>query len=161
MESIGVTTLIETPEETIDSLTKVRPRSADVAFSMIPPQLEGRIKPYQIPTEEAVGIKSYPSAYVIKLNPQVEYANKKYATMELVTADQPEEVLQYYQQLKDRWFYMEGAGVYTFKKDEEKYFRETNTLQILHFDRALYTDIDTLLPFKPQSLIRIYYEITE
>lgn len=158
------TTLLENAEgediqqQAVDSLETLQSRSVDVAFSLIPPKLEGRIKPHEIPTETAVGIKSYPNAYVIKLNPQVEYAGKKYVTMELATPDKPEEVLKFYQQWKESWFYVEGAGVYTFKKDQEKYFRETNTLQILAFDKALYTEIDTLLPFKAQSLIRIYYE---
>lgn len=130
-------------------------------FALVPNELSDRIKHHEIPSEAAVGIKAYPNAYVIKLNPKVSYAGKNFITLELASIHPPEQILEYYHEWKDNWFYVEGAGIYTFKKDEEKYFRETNTLQILPYNKDLYQEIDSLLPFRPQSLIRIYYETTK
>lgn len=76
----------------------------------------------------------------------------------LFSPDDPEKILEFYQKWKDDWFFMGGEGIYTFKKDHDKYFRETNTLQILSFNKDLHVEISSLLTIKPQTLIRIYYE---
>ena len=49
-------------------------------------------------------------------------------------------------------------GFFSFKKEEDKYFRETNTLQILNINKILYQEIDSLLGNNAKTLIRIYFE---
>ena len=128
-------------------------------FASVLPELSEKIAVDKLPTTAEVGIKPYPNSFIIKMNNKMKYKDKFYATMELASPDTPDQVLEFYRQWKDTWFYIENSAVHTFKKDEEKYFRETNTLQILPFDKAMHTEIDSLLSFDAKSLIRIYYEI--
>jgi hypothetical protein len=128
------------------------------AFAAIAPELSEKIV-HELPSKAAVGIKSYPNSYIIKLNNKTKYRDKFYVTMELVSSDTPEQVLNFYQKWRENWFYIENSAVHTFKKDKDKYFRETNTLQILPFDKNMYREIDSLLSFDAQTLIRIYYEL--
>ena len=130
----------------------------EISFAKIPEELSDQIDQNEVPTSEAIGIKAYPEAYIVKLNP-TEYRGKRYTTLELVSPDSPEEVLKYYKRWDSNWAFMEGTGVYTFKKDKEKYFRETNTLQILSFNKDLHQDLAKIFNFQPRSLIRIYYEV--
>lgn len=138
------------------ALTKVERKSP--LFATVPSELRNHVSTDDLPTTAAIGIKPYPQAFLIKQSQKTEYRGKTYVTLELASPDTPEKVLEYYQKWKDNWYYMGGDGVYTFKKEEDKYFRETNTLQILTFNEDLHAEISKLLNFKPQTLIRIYYE---
>lgn len=113
----------------------------------------------EIPTVQEIGIKPYPNAYVVKLGTPFNYKGKSYNTMELVSADSVDVVLSFYNKWKENWYYVENSGVHTFKMDEEKYFRETNNLQIQPFDLMRHPGIDTLFEFEPKSFIFIYYEM--
>lgn len=137
-------------------LTKIEPKGP--LFATVPSELRDHVSTDDLPTAAAIGIRSYPQAFLIKQSQKTEYRGKTYVTLELASPDTPQKVLEYYQKWKDNWYYMGGDGVYTFKKEEDKYFRETNTLQILTFNEDLHVEISKLLDFKPKTLIRIYYE---
>ena len=142
-----------------DSLQIIESRRADpTLFATVAPGLSHRITATNLPKSTTIGIKSYPNAYVVKLNTKTQYKGKMYVTMELASEDQPEEVLAFYNTWRDNWHYIEDSEVHTFKKDKDKYFRETNTLQILPFSKSLDPELDSLLSFTPRTLIRIYYE---
>ena len=123
------------------------------------PGLSQNIDMEAIPSEEEVGISSYPNAVIIQVDNKNEYKGKYYVSMELTTSDAVEEVLAYYTKEEAQWTHIEKNGIHTFKMDESKYFRETNTLQVLPLNKIMYEEVDSLLGYEAKTLIRIYFEI--
>ena len=141
----------------IEKIEAIRPITSLFANPL--PGLSKNIIVMNIPSEEEIGIKSYPNSYVIHLEEKTEYKGKFYVSMELASMDSVEQILAFYKEEADHWYHVDKNGIHTFKKDEHKYFRDTNTLQILPLDKILHEEVDSLLGYKAKSLIRIYYEI--
>lgn len=145
-----------------DSLEKIEPIQPMPIVTIFANPLEGlknRIDLKTIPSEEQIGISAYPNAVIIDVDDRTEYRGKYYVSMELTTSDSVEQVLAYYKKEDAKWSHVEKNGIHTFKKDDSKYFRETNTLQVLPLNKILYEEVDSLLGYEANTLIRIYFEI--
>lgn len=143
-------------------IKKIEPIKEISMISAIANPLQGlskRIQLDEIPSQNQVGISAYPDAVVIQIDKHTEYKGKLYVSMELTTTDSVEQVLKYYKNEEAKWTHIQKNGIHTFKKDADKYFRETNTLQILPINKILYEEVDSLLGYEANTLIRIYYEI--
>jgi len=143
----------ELAKEPIASITEI-PR----LFGEALPGLEAQLNFVKIPKVKTIGILPYPNAFIINIEEKSSYKGKMYTNMEMVSEDAVEKVLAFYVENRKHWEHIVNDNVHTFKKEEDKYFRETNTLQILNINKILYQEIDSLLGNNAKTLIRIYFE---
>lgn len=141
-------------KEPIEAITEI-----PQLFGAALPGLEQQLNFVKIPKVETIGILPYPNAYIINIEERSSYKGKMYTNMEMVSEDPVEDVLAFYLENRKHWEHIVNNDVHTFKKDEEKYFRETNTLQILSINKVLYQEIDSMLGNNAKTLIRIYFEV--
>ena len=154
-------TMVSIDTSNVSKIDKVEPIKEvnPVVFANPLPGLSNRIDLLKLPTEDEVGISAYPNAHVIQLDDKSYYRGNFYVSMELVTSDSVGQVLEYYERADANWYHTDNNGIHTFKMEKDKYFRETNTLQVLPLNKILYEEVDSLLGRNASTLIRIYYEI--
>ncbi len=162
--SDSLVSMADIEENTVEEVDTVVLDNIDTLqfFASIPQPLRGLgIMPDQIPTVKEIGIDAYPNAQIIKVGNIFTYNGNNYNTLELISADTPEQVKAFYLEQKENWLYVENSGVHTFKKEGEKYFRETNNIQIQPFNYTKHPGVDSLFDYTPQSFIFIYYKIDD